>query len=211
MKFVEALKIFNTGKKYSIPKKGTPEYDEVMKIMNKDKPAADAAAAPAKPKRTRKPKAMEPAKEPEKAMEPAKEPEKAVAAAAPVKAARKPRVKRVSLETQDAVDTRAVEPRKRKAKLPVGAGSVPVGMIPEGLTKKAAIASKNPEAVFQNAVNAFIPIVDPAVAAGLASVKKTKKQLREVMAPSIPVLVNKETIVNEKPFSFQELRNKLGC
>tara|TARA_Y100000361_G_scaffold105479_1_gene95181 strand:+ start:661 stop:1122 length:462 start_codon:yes stop_codon:yes gene_type:complete len=31
----DALKQYNTGKKYSIPKKGTPEYDAVKKIQNK--------------------------------------------------------------------------------------------------------------------------------------------------------------------------------
>ena len=34
MKWIEALKVWNDGRdKYTIPKKGTPEYDEVKKIM----------------------------------------------------------------------------------------------------------------------------------------------------------------------------------
>ena len=31
----QALQEYNSGKKYSIPKKGTPEYDEVKKIQDK--------------------------------------------------------------------------------------------------------------------------------------------------------------------------------
>lgn len=38
MKWVEALKIYNTGKSWCVPKKGSPEHAEVMKIMNRTKP-----------------------------------------------------------------------------------------------------------------------------------------------------------------------------
>ncbi len=37
MNWLEALKVFNKGKKWTIPKKGTPEYNEVKNIMDKGK------------------------------------------------------------------------------------------------------------------------------------------------------------------------------
>lgn len=43
MKWVEALKVFNQGKSsWCVARKGTPEYDEVKKIMNSTKPEAVA-------------------------------------------------------------------------------------------------------------------------------------------------------------------------
>jgi len=39
MKWIEALKVYNAGKMWCVPRKGTPEYDEVKKIMNRTKPA----------------------------------------------------------------------------------------------------------------------------------------------------------------------------
>jgi hypothetical protein len=43
MKWVEALKVFNQGKPmWCVARKGTPEYDEVKKIMMRDKPEAVA-------------------------------------------------------------------------------------------------------------------------------------------------------------------------
>jgi flagellar biosynthesis GTPase FlhF len=38
MKWIEALKQYNAGKSWCVPRKGTPEYDEVKKIMNRTKP-----------------------------------------------------------------------------------------------------------------------------------------------------------------------------
>ena len=49
----EALKEYNAGKKWKVPRKGTPEYDAVRKIMSDGAPAA---AAP-KEKKPRKPRA----------------------------------------------------------------------------------------------------------------------------------------------------------
>jgi hypothetical protein len=43
MKWLEALKVFNQGKgTWCIARKGTPEYDEVKRIMNSSKPEAVA-------------------------------------------------------------------------------------------------------------------------------------------------------------------------
>ena len=38
MKWIDALKVYNAGKIWCVPRKGTPEYDEVKKIMNRTKP-----------------------------------------------------------------------------------------------------------------------------------------------------------------------------
>ena len=51
-----ALKEYNTGKKWSVPRKGTPEYDAVRKIMAEGS-SAPAETAPAKEKKPRKPRA----------------------------------------------------------------------------------------------------------------------------------------------------------
>ena len=49
MKWVDALKVYNTGKSWCVPRKGSPEHAEVMKIMGKSKVESPAApAAPAK-------------------------------------------------------------------------------------------------------------------------------------------------------------------
>jgi hypothetical protein len=37
MKWLEALKVYNKGKKWTIPKKGTPEYNKVKMIMDSGK------------------------------------------------------------------------------------------------------------------------------------------------------------------------------
>lgn len=39
MKWIDALKVYNAGKIWCVPRKNTPEYDEVKKIMNRTKPA----------------------------------------------------------------------------------------------------------------------------------------------------------------------------
>ena len=51
MVYIEALKIFNEGKKYTIPKKGTDDYNQVIKIMNELKGTAPKATAPKAPKK----------------------------------------------------------------------------------------------------------------------------------------------------------------
>jgi len=35
MSWIEALKKYNEGQKWSIPKKGSPEYEQVIEIKNK--------------------------------------------------------------------------------------------------------------------------------------------------------------------------------
>ena len=171
--------------------------------MGKDVPAAPPAAPAAKamdtekPKRGRKAAAKSAVAEAEKPAVPAAE-----------KPKRKPRVKKVEVDvSSNAADAKPEPPRKRKAK----AGSVAAGMIPEGMTKKAVEATKNPEAVLESATNAHIPVVPAEAMVGLKGIKATKKHLREVQHPVLPTLVDKERVVNEAPFSFQALRQHLGC
>jgi hypothetical protein len=213
MKYIDALKKFNEGKPYKIYKKGTPEYEEVRKIMMSDMPAkAEAKAeAPAKEKKPRKPRA----KKGEVAPAEAKPEVKAPKAKAPPKAPKaegekKPRVvrkgKAVMVENANAEEAK---PRMGKAK--AQAGSVPAGMIPQGATAKAVMASKNPEAVLESATNAHLPIVPAEAMVGLKVVKSTKKHLREIERPTLPVMVDKDKPVNAVPFSFQALRNHLGA
>ena len=53
-----ALKEFNSGKQWSVPKKDTPEYLEVLKIASKLKETMPPKEV--KPKPTRKPKVVKP-------------------------------------------------------------------------------------------------------------------------------------------------------
>jgi hypothetical protein len=208
MKWVEALKQYNAGKKWSVPRKGSPEYAEVMKIMGKEAPAAAAApaAAPAAPaeKKPRKPR--------ERKVKPAP----AAAPAAPVAEAPKAKVKReraprVKKVVADDPSSNAVEAKPRVGKVKAKAGSVPADIIPEGATKRAVMKSKNPEAVLESATNAHLPVVPAEAMVGLKGIQHTKKHLRAIEHPALPELVDKDKPVDGVPFSFQKLRNELGC
>ena len=49
MKWIDALKQFNsTRDKWIVPKKETPEYQEVVKIMNSDRPSTPVNSEPVK-------------------------------------------------------------------------------------------------------------------------------------------------------------------
>jgi hypothetical protein len=223
MKWVEALKKYNEGKKYSIPKKGTAEYDAVRKLMGADAPAAAKAdakpeamaakpeAMAAKPKRAYKKRAAkgevkEEVKAEVKEVEPKRMAKKA-------EGEKKPRAVRKgkAVVLQDVDDSNAAEARPKIGKAKAKAGSVPAGMIPEGATKMAVEHSKNPPAVLQSATNAHMPVVPAEAMVGLNTVKATKKHLREVQHPDLPTFIDKEKVVNSPAFSFQALRNKLGA
>jgi hypothetical protein len=210
MKWVEALKAYAEKKgKYVVPKKGSAEYEEVRALMGGDKPKVEAKMEekmeekvvekvedPAKAKKAKKVKEvmekMEKVKKERKA--------KAVVEAPSKRKVAKPRMKKAELEA-----TAAAEAKPKRARVKREAGSVPAGMIPEGATKKAVMASKNPEAILQSATNAHLPIVgDEAVSLKLRAPRKLKED-------DLPVLVDKEKVVDAKPFSFQALRNHLGA
>jgi len=212
MKYIDALKKYNEGKPYKVYKKGTAEYEEVRKIMMSDMPAkAEAKAeAPAKEKKPRKPRAKKGEVAPAEAKPEVKAPKTRVPKAEKAEGEKKPRVvrkgKAVVVENANAEEAK---PRMGKAK--AQAGSVPAGMIPQGATAKAVMASKNPEAVLESATNAHMPIVPAEAMVGLKVAKSTKKHLREIERPVLPVMVDKDKPVNATPFSFQALRNHLGA
>lgn len=212
MKWVEALKKYNEGKKWSVPKKGTAEYDAVRKLMGADAPAKvemkAEAPAPAKEKKPRKPRAKK--GEVVEAKPEVKAPKAKAVKGPKAEGEKKPRVvrkgKAVMVENANAEEAK---PRMGKAK--AQAGSVPAGMIPQGATAKAVMASKNPEAVLESATNAHMPIVPAEAMVGLKVAKSAKKHLREIQNPVLPVMVDKDKPVSATPFSFQALRNHLGA
>ena len=229
MKWVEALKKYaEKAGKYVVPKKGTPEYEEVRRIMDSEKPApakapapADAPApAPAPKKRGRKPKAKAEApavapapapkeKKPRKPRAPrAKKAEGKGEMASPAMAMAKADEKKQAPEASNAVEAK---PRVGRAK--AKAGSVPAGMLPEGATKRAVMRSKNPEAVLESATNAHLPVVPAEAMVKLRQPKSIRDELHKnvVEKPHLPELVEKDKPVDRPPFSFQKLRYDLGC
>lgn len=216
MKWVEALKKYNEGKKWSVPKKGTPEYEAVRKLMGADGAKAEAPApapAPAeapKAKRVykkRPPKQTQKDKEDEKLAMEVKEVKEKVAPEKKKRAVRKGK----AVVVKDVDDSTAVEARPKVGKAKAKAGSVPAGLGAQGATVLAVEKSKNPEAVLESATNAHMPVVSAENFVGLKPVHTQKAHLREVLKPSLPALVDTEKVVNAPPFSFQQLRNHLGC
>lgn len=208
MKWTEALKAYaaKKGIKYMVPKKGSPEYAEVRAMMDGDKPKVEAKVeakveekVEAKVEAPKAKKARKAAEVKEKSDKVKKERKaKMMAENAP-----KRKVRGKKVEVEPAVAVEAKPPRgnaKRKA------GSVPAGMIPEGATKKAVMASKNPEAVLESATNAHLPIVAKEEMVSLRLPKP-----RALKQEALPTLVEKDKPVDAVPFSFQKLRYELGC
>jgi hypothetical protein len=193
MKWVDALKEYAKVKgKYVVPRKGTPEYDEVKKLMGKEH--KDAVKADVE---------MGQAKRDMKKME---------------KVAEKPKAprKKKSAEAK-AVDAKAVEavmmPAKEKAKAVRKPRAKKEGLaaaVGGGATARSDERSKNPEAIFQSATNLHEPIAPPAALGG--NLAELKKDVAKVRKPrSLPVLIEKEQVVNEKPFSFVDFKRKIGA
>ena len=200
MKWVEALKEYAKQKgKYVVPRKGTPEYDEVRKLMgmaHKDQAKADiemgqekrdekkavavSEPKPKKPRAPRKKKTVEEKTEASKALG-----ESILVGPEPRKVARAKRGKKVEAE---------------KAMVQKS----------EGKTLLTVEKSSNPEAIFQSATNTHEPIAPPAALAGnLGELKSDMKKIRKPR--SLPVLVEKEHVVNAVPFSFVDFKRKLGA
>jgi hypothetical protein len=196
MKWVDALKEYAKMKgKYVVPRKGTPEYDEVKKLMGKD--SKDVAKADVE---------MGQAKRDMKKMEKVE------------KVAEKPKAprKKKSAEAK-AVDAKAVEavmmPAKEKAKAVRKPRAKKEGLaaaVGGGATARSDERSKNPEAIFQSATNVHDPIA-PAAALG-GNLAELKKDVAKVRKPrSLPVLIEKENVVNGTPFSFTDFKRKIGA
>ena len=193
MKWTDALKAYakKTGK-YVVPRKGTPEYEAVRKMMGASEPKEAPAGEGTKKGEVRKTA--------RKAFEKAEAP----APTAPAK----PKRRRASSEPVDAnpaVKAIAQEDKPRRGR--VGKkGDVLLGV---GATERAVAKSKNPEVVLDNATNVHEPIAPPAAEAGdLAELKKAVARVRKPKA--LPKLVEPERVVNEKPFSFSDLKKHLG-
>jgi hypothetical protein len=213
MKWVEALKKYNEGKKWSIPKKGTAEYDAVKKIMGAGGEAMAAektvvaktakgkkvvkveeaamAKAPAVPPKARKPRAK-----------------KAPSEKKPNPKMRKPRAKKEAVAADPAGNAVDVD-RKMKRRAPAKAGSAPSATLPQGVTARAVEKSGNPSAILESMTNAHLPIVPKETIPGLLLGGQEGDAL--LRPRHLPVLVEKERVVDEAPFSFQKLRFTLGA
>jgi len=219
MKWVEALKAYAQKKgKYVVPKKGTPEYDEVRAMMDGAKPKADAKVeAKVEVEDVMKPKrAKTDVKKLKEKMEKVKADK--VAKGEALKSEQKAKVKEavhdkvlkrvaskkvVELKTSSALEAK---PAIKKARAMRKAGSVSAGMIPEGVTKEAVADSRNPSAILASATNAHLPVVAREDVPGLRL-----PRLAPLKETQLPMLLEKDKLVDKAPFSFQNLKNRLGA
>lgn len=185
MKWVDAIREYSKkmGVKYSIPKKGSPAYDEIKKMM-------DAANAPPQAPSHGATKVPVHHSAPKKAEKPL----------------RKVRAKKadeaVSADPATAALTKERKPRKPRAK------KTTTDLL--GATGADVASSKNPEVLLNNAVNMHEPVAPPAALAGdLSALKEAVAKVRKPRA--LPKLVEPEKVENEAPFSVQALRRKLGA
>lgn len=231
MSWVEAVKAYcaKKGCKYTIPRKGSPEYAEVKAMMGgaaapaeKKEEAKEAPAADAGAKKSRK--AFEGLMEERKKAKAPKAPkaEKKVAkdgvvakvSAEPKEAKPVPRRKRASKKAADsAVLSEAAGVPLPKPKVKRVSREVAVAnqiARSEGVTNLAAEKSNNPEMLLNNAANVHDPIAPPAALAGdLSALKADVAKVRKPRA--LPKLVEPERVVNEAPFDMLAFRRKLGC
>lgn len=188
-----------TGK-YKVPRKGSPEYDAVKKLMGASAPKEAPAGEGTKKGEVRKTarKAFEGTKQ-EELKEMKEKPKRR--RAAPKKAVEE-------VDAQPALKAVAADHKERKPRRGhVGKGSD--GLLGVGATERAVAKSKNPEVLLDNATNVHEPIAPPAAEAGdLAELKKAVARVRK--PKSLPKLVEPERVVNEKPFSFSDLKKHLG-
>jgi hypothetical protein len=166
------------------------------------------AEGASKPVRKRVAKAAPPAGAESLSAVPSAAPKAKAKAKASVPANRAHRTKKVKIEESNASDLRPVRSVGGDA-----AGSAEAGgaLIPEGVTKRAVMKSKNPSAILESAANSHIAIASPENYVKLKPLKNLKKELSQVEHPAIPSLVVPHKATNSDPFSFQALRNHLGC
>ena len=232
MSWVEAVKAYcaKKGCKYSIPRKGSKEYDEVKAMMGGSAPAAEKKEEKAEGDGTKKGeerktarKAFEGLMEERKKAKAPKAPkaEKKVAkdgvvakVAASKEAKPVPRKKRASKKADEAaaMSEAAGVPlskprRKRASRAEAIAHEVAKS---EGVTEKAAERSANPEVLLNNAVNVHDPIAPPAALAGdLSALKADVAKVRKPRA--LPKLVEPENVVNAPAFDFLAFKRKIGA
>ena len=213
MKWVDALKKYNEGKKWSIPKKGSAEYDAVKKIMGAggEAPAAEKSVVAKTPKGKKVVKIEEAAVAKAPAVPPkARKPreKKAPSEEKPHPKVRKPRAKKEAVAADpagNAVDAS----RKMKRRAPAKAGSAPSATLPQGVTARAVEHSGNPSAILESMANAHLPVVPKETIPGLLLGGQEGDAL--LKPRNLPVLIEKEKVVDAVPFSFQKLRYTLGA
>ena len=196
--WVQALKEYakQHGGKYVVPKKGTPEYDAVKKLMG--------ASAPAPAKEALKEAKKEAKKEGDgtKKGMPRKTARKAFEDLPPRSEASKSKSKKSDgMEAMKSLEADAAPKKKvrRSKKVLKEAG---------GVTFQADAASRNPEVLLNNATNLHEPIAPPAALAGdLAELKKDVARVRK--PKSLPKLIEPERVVSDEPFSFSALKKRI--
>ena len=198
MKWTEALKEYakQHGGKYVVPRKGTPEYEAVRKLMGGDAPKADAKAEAPKGDHsgTKKGQARKTAR---KAFEGLKEEKKE-------KPKRSSKSKSKGDKNDGMEEMKALEnapPKRKRAARKVlrEAG---------GVTYQADAKSSNPEVLLNNATNVHEPIAPPAALAGdLADLKEKVAKVRKPRA--LPRLIEPETVKSDQPFSFTDLKKRI--
>lgn len=207
MKWTEALKEYakRKGGKYTVPRKGTPEYDEVRKLMGEahaDQVKADVEHGQAK-------------RDVKKMVKEEKAEAKAEAKPVKEKKPRAPRKKRAPLDetvaTAPVVEVKDTPARRKsKASVKKGNDAMIAKEIVGGKTAIDTAKSANPEAIFQSATNVHEPIAPPAALAG--NLGELKKDLAKVRKPrSLPKLVEPEHVVSGVPFSFVDFKRKIGA
>jgi hypothetical protein len=92
-------------------------------------------------------------------------------------------------------------PETKKAKAMLKAAK-----IPEGVTKESVIDSKNPSGVLSSVADARHAVLSQENVPGLRLPK-----LAPLKESQLPVLLEKDKMVDNVPFSFQALKYKLGA
>ena len=193
MKWTDALKEYakQRGGKYVVPKKGTPEYEAVRKLMGGDAPKADGKKEEKKEAGTKK---GMPRKTARKAFEGLKEEEKPKRATKPKKSE-----KHDGMEAMKALENAPPKQKSRARKVLREAG---------GATYQADAKTSNPEVLLNNATNVHEPIAPPAALAGdLADLKEKVAKVRKPRA--LPRLIEPETVKSDTPFSFSDLKKRI--
>lgn len=215
MKWTDALKEYaKKHGKFVVPKKGSPEYEEVRKLMGAGAEASAKAvekkALETLPEMKAEKKAPRKPRAPRKKVDAPKDVE--LKEAKMEEKEKKPRRKaKLSAPQKDdglAPPAPAMKPKRsrmnKKKALDKSAEN------PGGITMADVARSANPENVFSNAVNVHEKIAPPAVFAGeLAPLKEAIAKVRKPR--SLPKLVEAEKVDNEAPFSFQSFKRRIGA
>jgi hypothetical protein len=219
MKWTDALKEYaKKSGKFVVPKKGTPEYAEVRKLMD----ASASATAKAVEKVAEK---VMPAAEEKPKPKPKRAPRapRAKKAAGPMdvelkenkmeeKEKKSRRKAKLSPPQKDDAYATAPPPemKPKRSRMAKKKALDKAAMNPGGVTMADVVRSANPESVFSSAVNVHEPIAPPAVLAGeLAPLKEAIAKIRKPR--SVLRLVEPEKVANDTAFSFSAFKRRIGA